>query len=62
MGRAISVLERPLLAHCHLGLGQLYRRTAKQPQSREHLGTAMTMYREMDMPFCLEEAEMRRLA
>ena len=48
---------RPLVAHCHLGLGKLYRRTGKREHAREHLTTATTMYREMDMPFWLEQAE-----
>jgi hypothetical protein len=48
---------RPLVAHCHLGLGKLYRRTAKGQQAHEHLTTATTMYREMDMRFWLEQAE-----
>ena len=48
---------RPLVAHCHLGLGKLYRRTGKHEQAREHLTTATTMYREMDMRFWLEQAE-----
>jgi tetratricopeptide (TPR) repeat protein len=48
---------RPLVAHCHLGLGKLYRRTDKREQAREHLTTATTMYREMDMRFWLEQAE-----
>ena len=48
---------RPLVAHCHLGLGKLYRRTGKREQAREHLTTATTMYREMDMRFWLEQAE-----
>jgi tetratricopeptide (TPR) repeat protein len=47
---------RPLVAHCHLGLGRLYRRTGKLEQAREHLATATTMYREMDMQFWLEQA------
>src|SRR5207237_6035594 len=38
---------RPHIAHCHLGLGKLYRRTGKREQAREHLTTATTMYREM---------------
>jgi class 3 adenylate cyclase/tetratricopeptide (TPR) repeat protein len=55
---------RPLVAHCHLGLGKLYGRTGEREQAREHLTTATTMYREMDMRFWLEqaEAEMRKLA
>jgi tetratricopeptide (TPR) repeat protein len=48
---------RPLVAHCHLGLGKLFRRTAKREQAQEHLTTATTMYREMDMRFWLEKAE-----
>ena len=48
---------RPLIAHCHLGLGKLYRRTGKREQAHEHLTTATTMYREMDMRFWLEQAE-----
>jgi hypothetical protein len=48
---------RPLVAHCHLGLGKLYRRTGDRQQAREHLITATTMYREMDMRFWLEQAE-----
>ena len=52
---------RPLVAHCHLGLGKLHLRTGKREQAGEHLTTATTMYREMDMPFWLEQAasEMR---
>ncbi|HEV2057126.1 MAG TPA: tetratricopeptide repeat protein [Methylomirabilota bacterium] len=47
----------PLVAHCHLGLGKLYRRTGKREQAQEHLTTATTMYRDMDMRFWLEQAE-----
>ena len=48
---------RPLVAHCHLGLGKLYRRTGERQRAHEHLTTATTMYREMDMRFWLEQAE-----
>ena len=48
---------RPLAAHCHLGLGTLYRRTGKREQAQGHLTTATAMYREMDMRFWLEQAE-----
>lgn len=40
---------RPLVAHCHLGLGTFYRRTGQREQAREHLITAMTMYGEMGL-------------
>jgi len=48
---------RPLVAHCHLGLGKLYRRTGQREQAQEHLNTATTMYREMGMRFWLEQTE-----
>src|SRR5262249_43972813 len=48
---------RPLQAHCHLGLGKVYRRTGRREQAQEHLTTATTMYREMEMTYWLEEAE-----
>jgi tetratricopeptide (TPR) repeat protein len=48
---------RPLVARCHAGLANLYRRTGQHQQAREHLTMAMTMYREMDMRFWLNEAE-----
>jgi hypothetical protein len=64
MSLAEELGMRPLVAHCHLGLGKLYRRTGKREQAQEHLATATTMYREMDMQFWLEqaEAELRELA
>jgi DNA-binding SARP family transcriptional activator/tetratricopeptide (TPR) repeat protein len=54
---AVHLGMRPLIAHCHLGLGKLYARTGKREQAQEHLTTATTMYREMDMRFWLEKAE-----
>ena len=48
---------RPTVAHCHLGLGRLYRQTGKSDQAQEHLTIATTMYREMDMRFYLDQAE-----
>ncbi len=48
---------RPLVAHCHLGLGKLYRRTGKVDQAREHLTAATAMYRGMGMTYWLEQAE-----
>jgi hypothetical protein len=54
---------RPLVAHCHLGLGKLRRRAGDREQAQEYLTTAMTMYREMGMTYWLEqvEAELRQL-
>jgi len=48
---------RPVIAHCHVGLGKLYRRTGKREQAQEHLTTATTMYREMGMTYWLEKLE-----
>jgi len=51
-----SALTTPRLAHCHLGLYKLYRRTGKR-EREEHLTTATTLYREMGMTYWLESAE-----
>jgi hypothetical protein len=48
---------RPLVAHCHLGLGKPYRRAGKPQDAQDHLSTATTMYGEMDMGFWLRQAE-----
>ena len=59
--KALALAEprgmRPLVAHCHLGLGKLHGRAGKREQAREHLTIATLMYREMDMRFWLEQAE-----
>jgi tetratricopeptide (TPR) repeat protein len=56
MALASELGMRPLVAHCHLGLGRLYRQT-ERPKAAEHLTTAATMYREMGMAFWLEKVE-----
>jgi tetratricopeptide (TPR) repeat protein len=48
---------RPLVAHCHFGLGKLSQRTSNREQARDHLATATMMYREMDMRLWLSQAE-----
>ena len=57
MTLASELSMRPLAAHCHLGLGQLYRRTGDRAKAQEHVTTASTMYREMGMTFWLEKAD-----
>ena len=57
MALASELGMRPLVAHCHLGLGTLDRRTGDQAKASEHLTTATAMYREMGMTFWLEKAE-----
>ena len=56
-GLAHELGMRPLVAHCHLGLGKLSRRMDQRKQAQEHLTTAMTMYREMGMQHWLEQAD-----
>ncbi len=57
MGLADGLEMRPLVAHCHLGLGTLSGRTGRPDEAREHLTVATTMYRDMDMRYWLENAE-----
>jgi tetratricopeptide (TPR) repeat protein len=48
---------RPLQAHCHLGLGTLYSQMGQVQQARAALGTAIALYRAMEMTFWLPQAE-----
>jgi tetratricopeptide (TPR) repeat protein len=48
---------RPLMAHCHLGLGSLYITTGQYEQARAALSTAIALYRTMEMTFWLPQAE-----
>jgi tetratricopeptide (TPR) repeat protein len=48
---------RPLVAHCRLGLGRLYRRIGERQKAEKQIATALAMYRAMDMGFWLEKAE-----
>ena len=54
---AKSLGLQPLVAHCHLGLGDVSRQANALADAREHLTAAMTMYRETAMPFWLAKAE-----
>jgi tetratricopeptide (TPR) repeat protein len=53
---AAEIGMRPLVAHCHLGLGKLSR-TNEHERALEHLTTAATMYRDMGMTYWLKRAE-----
>ena len=48
---------RPLVAHCHLGLGRVYRRTAREREASAELAYACALYRETAMQFYLQQAE-----
>jgi len=54
---------RPLVAHCRFDLGKLFRSSDQQGKARQHLTTAKTMYREMNMRWwgSQAEAELREL-
>jgi tetratricopeptide (TPR) repeat protein len=57
MALADELGMRPLVAHCHLGLGKVSRRIGKLQEAQGHLATTITMYREMGMRYWLEQAE-----
>jgi hypothetical protein len=48
---------RSLAAHCHLGLGKLYRQMGRSVEARTALSTALDLYRAMEMTFWLPQAE-----
>ena len=48
---------RPLQAHCHLGLGTLYKQIERFGEAHAALSTAIMMYRSMEMTFWLPQAE-----
>jgi DNA-binding NtrC family response regulator/tetratricopeptide (TPR) repeat protein len=54
---ATELEMRPLAAHCHLGLGQWYRRTGQAAQGEEHLALARKMYGEMRLLLWLAQVE-----
>ena len=47
----------PLQAHCHRGLGLLYRQGERLEEARVALSTAIHMYRSMEMTLWLPPAE-----
>jgi class 3 adenylate cyclase/tetratricopeptide (TPR) repeat protein len=59
--RALALADelgmRPLVAHCHLGLGTLYAKNSQREQARTELSTAIALYRAMAMTFWLPQAE-----
>jgi predicted ATPase len=59
--QALSLAEdmgmRPLLAHCHCGLGKLYVKIGRRDEARAALATAIGLYRAMEMTFWLAQAE-----
>jgi DNA-binding NtrC family response regulator/tetratricopeptide (TPR) repeat protein/class 3 adenylate cyclase len=48
---------RPLVAHCHAGLGTLYTTASRWEQAHTELATAIALYRVMAMTFWLQQTE-----
>ena len=48
---------RPLVAHCHFGLGKLKQGTGERDEATEHFAAAIAMYRDMGMTYWLKKAE-----
>jgi predicted ATPase len=48
---------RPLVAHCHRSLGNLYLKVGRRDEARAELAAAIELYRAMEMTFWLPEAE-----
>ena len=57
LGLADELGMRPLVAHCHLGLGGLFRRTEQRARALEHLAIATAMFGEMGMSWWQGHAE-----
>jgi len=47
----------PLIAHCHVGLAKLYRRSSDLQLAKKHLNDGIAMMREMEMGLWLKQAE-----
>jgi tetratricopeptide (TPR) repeat protein len=48
---------RPLVAHCHLGLGTLLSKIGQRDRARAELSAAVALYRAMEMAFWVPQAE-----
>jgi len=55
--QAAELGMRPLLAHCHMGLGQAYIKRGLSEEARSELVAAIELYRSMDMDFWQPKAE-----
>jgi tetratricopeptide (TPR) repeat protein len=53
---AAELEMRPLVAHCHLGLGRLCRRRGDRAQAEQHLTLAVGLFSEMAMQLWLDQS------
>jgi tetratricopeptide (TPR) repeat protein len=54
---AEAIGMRPLVAHCHRGLGTLYAAMGRRAEARAELNTAIDLYSAMEMTLWLPEAK-----
>jgi tetratricopeptide (TPR) repeat protein len=54
---AEELCMRPLVAHCHLGLGKLYAQSGRRAEACAELSAAIELYRAMEMTWWLPQAE-----
>jgi tetratricopeptide (TPR) repeat protein len=54
--KATDLGMRPLVAHCHVGLGRIEAAQGNRARAAEHLDTATEMYRAMKMDYWLTRA------
>jgi tetratricopeptide (TPR) repeat protein len=57
LARADALGMRPLVSHCHHGLGRVRHRRGQHALAQQHFATALTMMREMDMGLWRERVE-----
>jgi len=55
--QATELGMRPLLAHCHMGLGRAYIKRELREEARSELVAAIELYRSMEMAFWQRKAE-----
>jgi tetratricopeptide (TPR) repeat protein len=48
---------RPVIAHCHFGMGRLHRRSGDSQAAHRHLSAAKDLYRDMSMDFWLAQVD-----
>jgi hypothetical protein len=51
---------RPLIAHCHLGIGRVHRELGQRRSAGEHGDRAAAMYRDMGLAFWLDQTQAER--
>ena len=57
VGLAEELGMQPLVARCHLGLGELYKKTGEHENAKTELDAAAGLFHAMEMTFWLERAE-----